>query len=397
MAVLGTNGRIILSRNAPAPVVVKVADFSIDKKAIQLPEPSFRTGDLVEIITVNNWPNTFVSDTRLVPTYADFYQHRRWKESVDTQTPYSVKPEAYAFFATQDGDNLTTQDSKKLYGTFVKGEDVTYYRNQLYAHVDQLNRMSFYRTRSAALVGANDASREGITLDYFIDLDADMEFRLVNEWKIECMLQSWELSLNGNEIDTTGLGDKFFDGVKSLIRGGGSFDFLVERQTSDPRNTTIVNRADYANARCFVNVYENNVYADADIIGTSGSLSQYGPDYDDASLNAGSSSYDNANILPRDEIQELDAQQIATVGTSNLMQLLLSTEDQAEADAEFWMIDSDLSDQVSYTYQLLEGDLYYKTKIMLTNTAISTRPTDIITGSANFVTVRDVELLEGAR
>ena len=397
MAVLGTNGRIILSRNAPAPVVVKVADFSIDKKAIQLPEPSFRTGDLVEVISVNNWPNTFVSDTRLVPTYADFYQHRRWKESVDTQTPYSVKPESYAFFATQGGDNLTTQDSKELYGIFAKGEDVTYYRNQLYVHVDQLNRMSFYRTRSAALVGANNASREGITLDYFIDLDADMEFRLVNEWKIECMLQSWELSLNGNEIDTTGLGDKFFDGVKSLIRGGGSFDFLVERQTSDPRNTTIVNRADYANARCFVNVYENNVYADADIIGTSGSLSEYGPDYTDASLNAGSSSYDNANILPRDEIQELDAQQIATVGTSNLMQLLLSTEDQAEADAEFWMIDSDLSDQVSHTYQLLEGDLYYRTKIMLTNTAISTRPTDIITGSANFVTVRDVELLEGAR
>jgi hypothetical protein len=39
--------------------------------------------------------------------------------------------------------------------------------------------------------------------------------------------------------------------------------------------------------------------------------------------------------------------------------------------------------------------LYYKAQVMLTSSAVSVRATDIITGSANFVTVREVQLREG--
>ena len=35
------------------------------------------------------------------------------------------------------------------------------------------------------------------------------------------------MNLNASEIDTTGLGDQFFDGVKSLVQGGGT-EALIE-------------------------------------------------------------------------------------------------------------------------------------------------------------------------
>jgi hypothetical protein len=283
---------------------------------------------------------------------------------------------------TESGDIIAVQSD----------EDATPYRNRLYVHVDVLNRLSFYRTRAAALAGANDVTRDGIDQsDFTLDPTVPIELRLVNEWKLEACLQGWNLSLNSNEIDTTGLGDKFFDGVKSLIQGGGSFDFLVEREANDTRDTAIINQRQYANARCFVEVDQNITYSDADIVGTAGSIEDYGPNYNDASLDPGVTAYDNADITPRNAIAVWSAQALATVGTSNLLRLLLNTNEQSGAEAQFWMIDSDV-----LTRDRLEpGDLYYKAQVMLTSSAVSVRAADVITGSASFVTVRDVQLYEG--
>jgi len=73
----------------------------------------------------------------------------------------------------------------------------------------------------------------------------------------------------------------------------------------------------------------------------------------------------------------------------------LNTNEQSEAEAQFWMIDSDALNRDSYSTGLESGDLYYKAQIMLTSSAVSVRAADVITGSASFVTVREVELREG--
>ena len=396
MAVLGTNGRVILNRSAPTPVTVDVTELNQDKNIVLLTAQGFRSGDLVEIASIDNWPNVDLADPPLIPTYANVYDYQDYPELVGYSTAYpSELLRPYRWLATESNDALTTE-SGDVIAVQPAGADATPYRNRLYAHVDQLNRLSFYRTRAAALAGANDVTRENIDQSVFtLDPTAPIELRLVNEWKLEACLQSWELSLSGNEIDTTGLGDQFFDGVKSLIQGGGTFDFLIEREAHDTRNTAITSQSQYANARCFVGTDENITYNDADIIGTAGSLADYGPEYDDASLDPGVTAYDNANITPRDEIMIWTPQLLASVGTSNLLRLLLNTSEQSEAEAEFWMIDGDAQDRTSYTGSLLPGDLYYKAQIMLTSSAVSVRATDIITGSANFVTVRDVQLREG--
>jgi hypothetical protein len=396
MAVLGTFGKVVFNRSAPTPVAVDITALNQDKNIISLTTTGFRSGDLVEVASIDNWPNVDLADPPLIPTYANVYDYQDYPELVGYSTAYpSELLRPYRWLATEYNDALTTE-SGDVIAVQPADEDATPYRNRLYVHVDVLNRLSFYRTRAAALAGANDATRDDIDQsDFTLDPTAPIELRLVNEWKLEACLQGWNLSLNSNEIDTTGLGDKFFDGVKSLIQGGGSFDFLVEREANDTRNTAIINQSQYANARCFVDVDQNITYSDADIVGTAGSIADYGPNYNDASLDPGVTAYDNADITPRNEIAVWSAQALATVGTSNLLRLLLNTNEQSEAEAQFWMIDSDVLNRDSYSNGVEPGDLYYQAQVMLTSSAVSVRVADVITGSASFVTVRDVQLREG--
>jgi len=379
MAVLGTNGKIVLNRSAPAPVAVNVTALNQDKNIISLTTTGFRSGDLVEVASTNNWPNANLYSDPLIPSYANIFDYQDYTEMVGYGTVYPaglLRP--FRWLSTENNDVLTTEDGNVF--AVQSDADITPYRNRLYVHVDALNRLSFYRTRAAALAGANDVTREDIDQsDFALDPYGQIELRLVNEWKLEACLQSWTLNLNASEIDTTGLGDQFFDGVKSLVQGGGTFDFLIEREERDTRNTAIISRSEYANAYVFFGVEENITYNDAAVSGSS----------------AGVTAYNNAEVTPAPAAFTLDATALATLGTSNMLRLLLNTNEQAEAEAEFWMIDSDVQDRTSYTGMLLPGDLYYKAQIMLTSSAVSVRATDVITGSANFVTLREVQLREG--
>jgi hypothetical protein len=379
MAVLGTNGKIVLSRSAPSPVAVNVTALNQDKNIISLTTTGFRSGDLVEVASTNNWPNANLYSDPLIPSYANIFDYQDYAEMVGYGTAYPaglLRP--FRWLSTENNDVLTTENGDAF--AVQSDADITPYRNRLYVHVDALNRLSFYRTRAAALEGANDATREDIDQsDFALDPSGQIELRLVNEWKLEACLQSWSLNLNASEIDTTGLGDQFFDGVKSLVQGGGTFDFFIEREERDTRNTAIVNRSEYANAYVFFGVEENITYNNAAVSGSS----------------AGTTAYNNAAVTPAPAAFTLDATALATLGTSNVLRLLLNTNEQSEAEAEFWMIDGDAQDRTSYTGMLLPGDLYYKAQIMLTSSAVSVRATDVITGSANFVTVREVQLREG--
>jgi len=379
MAVLGTNGKIVLNRSAPTPVAVDVTALNQDKNIISLTAQGFRSGDLVEVASIDNWPNAALNDAPLIPTYANVYDYQDYPELVGYSTPYPAELlRPYRWLATEGNDALVTESGDII--AVQSDADTTPYRNRLYVHIDSLNRLSFYRTRAAALAGANDVTREDLDQSAFtLDPTAPIELRLVNEWKLEACLQSWSLNLNASEIDTTGLGDQFFDGVKSLVQGGGTFDFLIEREARDTRTTAIISRSEYANAYVFYDVPATETYSEASIVGSS----------------AGATAYDNADITPAPAEFTYDTKQLATVGTSNLLRLLLNTNEQAEGEAEFWMIDGDAQDRTSYTGMLLPGDLYYKAQIMLTSSAVSVRATDIITGSANFVTVREVQLREG--
>jgi hypothetical protein len=346
MAVLGTFGRIVIKRSAPQPEVMDFSAINKTQKMYTLTQAGYRNGDLVEIASTTNWPNASPSDVGLVPAYvADIpYEWRNNLEMVDYTEPY---PAALGS---------------------------TPYKNQLYISVDQLNRVAFYRSRSSALQNVR-ADRESLDA---ISASDTLEFRLVNDWRIECGMTKWALNIDSAEIDTTGLGDKFFNGVKSIIKGGGTFDFLVERETIDPKNSTIISLPNYQNAVLWTGPNDGTTLINGSI--TEGSNS--GGNYDNASV---------SGVEPAPTIYK----KAARSGTSNLMRLLLETQKQAEADAEFWLISEETAREQHSNIVKEPGDLYYRAKIIITSNAISAAATDIIAGSASFVTVRDVELLEG--
>lgn len=52
-------------------------------------------------------------------------------------------------------------------------------------------------------------------------------------WYFVCNLQGWSLELSAPSVDTTAVGVKFGEAVKSLVTGGGSMDFFVDRVYND--------------------------------------------------------------------------------------------------------------------------------------------------------------------
>lgn len=139
-----------------------------------------------------------------------------------------------------------------------------------------------------------------------------------NIWTVQGDLSEWSLNLTSQEVDTTALGERYGDSIRSLVTGGGSFDFLVSRR--------LIN----------------------------------------------------------------DSDGLPMADSSLLLRLLMMAEKGCAADAQFWMIDSQRE-----SCTLLPGDLFYETRMMITSIAINTRATDLIAGSANFVTIGRIDLKAG--
>ena len=49
-------------------------------------------------------------------------------------------------------------------------------------------------------------------------------------WTVLCGIREYSLNLDAPSVDTTGVGEKFGNGVKSLVNGGGNFEFYIDRQ-----------------------------------------------------------------------------------------------------------------------------------------------------------------------
>ena len=163
-----------------------------------------------------------------------------------------------------------------------------------YIHVDELGRISFYNSRCEALIGDPDGRVDLVPLDFdyitiaphgsqqyqnaiwqcqpqigaYIQSDiqenlampidsicdhppdyeqpentttpdfANAQIRPRGQqqgkpqpyWQVMCGIREWSLELDAPSVDTTAVGEKFGESVKSLVTGGGNIDFFVERQ-----------------------------------------------------------------------------------------------------------------------------------------------------------------------
>lgn len=381
MAVLGIDGIVRLRREAPDPLLISSSALRGDINVIVLNTQDYWSGDEVYLYSAQGLP--FSGECALGVA---MYQGGYWdvgpnrSHIADNDDVFYIS--SIKNLVTQQGDQLITQASDSLiFNGFDDDED--FYcgpgiqSGNYFIYRDALNRISFYDNYCAAVNGDTDARislaqydfgsmllapagtreyndaltecvaaageytfsdvRDEVTLESICNYapayespaagdteydDANLEPRSwVNgfPWVLMCNLQEWSLELDSSAIDTTQVGEKFGENIKSVVTGGGKFDFLVGE--------------------------------------------------------AGQGSTDDRAVDP-----------------SYLMQLLMMSDRGAKAEAEFWLMQRK---QGSGCSVLAQGGLYYKTTLLITNIAVNVRATDVIVGSASFVTSGEISLKVG--
>lgn len=272
MAVLGYEGYVRFRREAPDPVVVPSSALRADIDTLILETTDYWNGDEVYLLTPNGLPLSPNALPEGVGCYFGSF--------------FELGPNRTHVTAEDDEYYVSSDDTVDFYNTGTPVNTGTYF-----IYRDQLGRASFYNSRAAALSGlpsgrvdlrqldfkfiviAPDGTSEynnslaecvaaageyrisdvtdEVTLASICDFapnylqpvagtaeydDADLvPRRKVGgfPWIIQGELRDWTLELNGENVNVTAVGQKFGESVKSIVSGGGSFDFFIERRTDE--------------------------------------------------------------------------------------------------------------------------------------------------------------------
>jgi hypothetical protein len=379
MAVLGVGGKLLLKREAPEPCLINPQSVDPEGDIIFSLCDGYWTGDHV---SSNCLP---VSNGKFPPGpagYANYFGGEFFlgpnRDQITSNNDQFYKND------TEDYPDGQFGDDAKFYckaGDISDGEEIVDCRpGDYWIHIDPLGHVSFYTSRCAALAGCKsnrldlvqtsesfvivpfgslaysnavwecvygfgeykfsdvesavtlisicaDAPRYEIpeanpNTDVYSYNNANVLPRGVNQgrgvpfWQVMCDIRNWSLELSAPSVDTTSVAEKFGNSVKSLVTGGGTSEFFIDR-------------------KCYTDDKDNGLL---------------------------------------------------------MMKLLMMTEKGCKASAQFYMIDR--GEGCGDECGLINGSLYYEADILITQTAVNLRPSEMVVGTSNFVTTGDIRLLE---
>lgn len=376
MAVLGVGGKLVLKRDAPEACLIDSAAVDGNLNALSTICAGYWSGDRVTTTCLPSGNSAFPPNPEGYGTYyaskyflgpnrshITSYQHNFYKASGEEYPTGSAGNDAQFYSRVGDvsGGN-TIPDCQE---------------SEYWINIDELGYVSFYNSRCAALGGkqsdrvnlfgtvagtigiapfgsanynnafwrcargygnyefsdvqdavaltticadAPDYEQPVFDSDEYKNADVLPRSELAGQtapyWQIICDLREWSLELSAPSVDTTAISEKFGEAVKSLVTGGGSTEFLIDR-------------------KCYGDERDNGL---------------------------------------------------------TLMRLLLMTEKGCKASAKFYLVDR--GNEAKASSDQLPGDLYYSTELLVTASAVNVRPTEIVAGTANFVTTGEIRLLE---
>ena len=370
MAVLGSGGVLEISREIPDAIALTPARLNVG--SISLANQAYWAGDRVIIAAEDGVPFDVNGDG-----YADcpdghgFYREGIWTTgpALDFNTGGQTGDNApfyHGFIQTvnlvaQNGDQLIAQNGDTLIGVTGIEEDSDRYNNSTstglskqvdgYISRDVLDRIKLWTTEAAghsesgtekpllrvkpgnfvitkydddstytAAINSAVATLKPLvlpdseqTLTSVIALPSDFDALCADanrEWKLQCDLEEWILSIDASNLDITSIGETFGENIKSLVRGAGSLQFLAE----------------------------------------------------------------NKNVSNEED------------GLS-LLRLVLLTQNQCNTKGRFYIY-KDRNEQAPR----VNGSVYYECEILLTNTRLNTRATELIAGTADFVATSEIKL-----
>lgn len=245
MAILGQEGRLVMRREAPKPVAIPANASVPGTNSLMLLSQDWWTGDEVNLYSPNGLPLSL-------------------EAAPDGVAMYSGGSLAVGSNRDHIADNDDTFYASDPNPFYLIGDPVTCAK--AFIHRDQLNRISFYPTRRDAFQGNPSGRIALLNLDYEylivsaspvidpaelgVDAAAGLgtsevllpdactnsgAFQPVDGflWYCQADLREWTLELDANSVDTTCVGSKFGDSVKSFVNGGGNCDFYIDRRFQD--------------------------------------------------------------------------------------------------------------------------------------------------------------------
>jgi hypothetical protein len=379
MAVLGVGGKLYLKRDAPDPCLIDSSAVNGPRNAIGSVCPGYWSGDKVIVSCLPTGTGNFPPNPEGYATYyfSQYFLGPNRSHITDfTDNFYKTGTQAYPDGVTADNAQFYARPGDVSNSETI--QDCT--DGEYWIHIDELGAASFYTNRSTALEGnpvdrvplfgnvagtiglapfgssdynnafwicvtsfgeyAFSDAQDAVSLNSVCDDAPEYESPAYDSdeyenadvlprsaiagqtapyWQLICDLREWSLELSAPSVDTTAISEKFGEAVKSLVTGGGSTEFLIDRKNFDDEN-------------------------------------------------------DNG---------------------STLMKLLLMTEKGCKASARFYLVDR--GNESKSSRDQIPGDLYYSTELLVTASAVNVRPTEIVAGTANFVTTGEIRLLEAVK
>lgn len=222
MAVLGAGGRVVFKRTPVSPATIEVDALRAASNELVSFVPGLFAGDKVRLTAERGLPFALVTGTLegapgALPDCPDGY-------GFYGGGPWILSP-LRSHSSADQGSFYTQSAATPMY--LVASQTGLLQELEVHVGKDQFDTISFYSSRSDALSGA-EADRLGLfNVDFkslTLQVLADEE-----DWRIQGSLGEWTLNLSAAEVDTTSVGEKWGDAVKSIITGGGTLDYLIDR------------------------------------------------------------------------------------------------------------------------------------------------------------------------
>lgn len=337
MAVLGVGGVLDISRAIPEPVALSSARINTGgaTTTISLTNPGYWAGDRIIIASSLGVPFDVNGDGYAdCPDGHGIYRGGIWDTGVtrafyvggDTDTsPFYRQYTDTLNLITQSGDQIVTQSIDALIGLSGAEDLEDFYNNAAntglatqvdgYMSRDELDRIRLWTTEAAAhsasgtekaiskvkcgnfIVAYYDDVAQYITaintaatsLNALTLLQSEQLLASVitlpagfaalcddanRNWKMQCDLEEWVMSIDATSLDTTAIGETFGEHVKSLVRGAGTLQFFADhRSIAEEEDSLALLRLvlltqNQCNTRARFHVYKNRSESNATIDGS---------------------------------------------------------------------------------------------------------------------------------
>lgn len=343
MAILGNNGILEISRQWPDPLLVANSAYSYANSRILVDLPGYWTGDKVLCFSDEGFPIDFNSDS-----YADcpnghaMYFGSLWdvgpsREHIesDTSGAFYASNEDDSFFNTESSTGLT-----KVFNAFIR--------------VDALGNFKFFQTRTAA--HNNDTS-------------ALISFKTVQP--VNTLIAQYSVNANYSTALAT-LAATYQD---TPIPSGAVYLTSLVDMPSDVASISADPDQRGWLLQCDLTSWAFNI--NAQNLDTTSIGELYGDSVKAIATGAGTLEF----IL---ENKDKENEQSSLV----LHRLALLTQSNYKASVKLYIYK-----QRTGTQGQVDGSAFYKCEIIIVESSINVTATDIITGSASFLTVGEYDLI----